>query len=440
MLSIDGTFESLIVSYTAVSMALSLAWIAALGIAASRDKRVIGFGATEYRRVVNSSLMLFAILALIAYLTKIELARGYFITALPVGLLALLITRWIWRRYLVSRRLRGELSARVVLVGSLSSVTHIYAELAGHPQAGYHVVGACVPGGARGEAEFPNQLQILGDVNSVLAVIEEAGCDTVIVTSSDALSPRMLRELSWSLEPGQHHLVMAPALTDIAGPRLHTRPVAGLPLVHVETPRYEGSERAIKRGFDVLAAAALIVVLSPLLVALAIGVRLTSDGPVLFRQLRIGLRGTPFNMLKFRSMVSDADAQLMGLLAAQGTENTPLFKIQDDPRITRLGAVLRRYSLDELPQLFNVLNGSMSLVGPRPQVPGEVELYDNAAKRRLYVKPGITGLWQTSGRSNLSWEESIRLDLYYVENWSLIGDLIILGKTLRAVVGRDGAY
>jgi exopolysaccharide biosynthesis polyprenyl glycosylphosphotransferase len=232
---------------------------------------------------------------------------------------------------------------------------------------------------------------------------------------------------------------MAPSLTDIAGPRIHARPVAGLPLIHVETPRYQGADRFLKRAFDLVVSAGLLMVLSLPLLVVALLIVSTSPGGVFFAHERIGKRGRPFKMLKFRSMVADADAGLASLLRAQGTDDRPLFKVVDDPRVTKVGSFLRRYSIDEIPQLMNVLRGEMSLVGPRPQVAREVALYDNAATRRLFVKPGMTGLWQVSGRSNLSWDESVRLDLYYVENWSLTADLSIMARTVRAVFAKDGA-
>jgi exopolysaccharide biosynthesis polyprenyl glycosylphosphotransferase len=243
-----------------------------------------------------------------------------------------------------------------------------------------------------------------------------------------------VKQISWALEPGRQHLVLAPSITDIAGPRLHTRPVAGLPLVHVETPKFSRGQRFAKRSFDIVAATLLIFLASPVLLAVATGVKATSPGPLLFRQERIGLRGIPFQMLKFRSMRVGADAELKALLDAQGTSERPLFKVKDDPRITSIGRFIRKYSLDELPQLFNVLGGSMSLVGPRPQVAAEVALYTDAARRRLLARPGITGLWQVSGRSSLDWDQTVRLDLYYVENWSLLGDIAILAKTVKTVV------
>jgi exopolysaccharide biosynthesis polyprenyl glycosylphosphotransferase len=253
------------------------------------------------------------------------------------------------------------------------------------------------------------------------------------------MHPKDLRRLGWELAARDIGMILAPALTDVAGPRIHTQPVAGLPLIHVSTPKLMGGKKVAKRSFDLIAAGVLTAILSPVFLLLALMVKLTDGGPIFYRQERIGLRGTTFKMLKFRSMRVDADAQLHELLAAQGAGDTPLFKVENDPRITPLGRILRKYSLDELPQLLNVLGGSMSLVGPRPQREGEVALYDDAAHRRLYVSPGMSGLWQVSGRSNLTWEESIRLDLYYVENWSLMVDVIILFKTFKAVFASTGA-
>jgi exopolysaccharide biosynthesis polyprenyl glycosylphosphotransferase len=209
--------------------------------------------------------------------------------------------------------------------------------------------------------------------------------------------------------------------------------------MHVETPRYEGAKLVAKRAFDLVVAGLLVVLLSPALIAIALAVRVDSQGPVLFKQERIGLNGRPFRMLKFRSMVPDAEARLAAL-RGESEGNGVLFKMKRDPRITRVGRVLRRYSLDELPQLFNVLGGSMSLIGPRPSLERELTQYEEHTHRRFLVKPGITGLWQVSGRSNLTWEESVRLDLYYVENWSMTGDLTILWRTAKAVIARDGAY
>nr|WP_308159193.1 sugar transferase [Curtobacterium sp. ISL-83] len=427
-------------SYFGISIVVIIVWMSALALYDTRGDRVIGVGSTEYRLVADSSIRVFGALAIAAFLLHVDLARGYVLIAFPIGILVLLLSRWMWRQWLVAQRKHGAYSAKVLLVGSTASVVHIARELGRLPEAGYRVVGATVADGTRGLLTGTSLLSHggFGDVAAALAV---TGADTVVITSSDDLPPERVRELSWSLEPGRQHLVVAPSLTDIGGPRIHTRPVQGLPLIHVETPTYSGRKLYSKRAFDLVSSALLIVLTSPVLVVLALSVKLTSVGPVFFRQERVGLNGKTFHMVKFRSMVTDAEERLQELgQLDRAAGNDVLFKMKDDPRVTRVGATMRRFSLDELPQLFNVLLGEMSLVGPRPPLAREVERYDQHVHRRFLVKPGMTGLWQVSGRSDLSWEDSVRLDLFYVENWSIIGDLLILWKTFRAVMSPTGAY
>ncbi|MBO9577927.1 MAG: sugar transferase [Microbacteriaceae bacterium] len=430
------------VSYTIITVGLILAWMAMLAVFKTRDARIVGVGATEYRLVVQATMWLFGLGAIVLFLTKTDIARAYILIALPLGLLFLLVSRWLWRHWLSARRRRGEASYRVVLVGSRVSIAAIARDLARVPVAGYHVVAAVVPGVVSGTTTLADRpIPLSGDIEAIQDVMRAHEADTLVIASSDELSPERIRRMSWDLEPGRQHLVMAPSLTDIGGPRIHTRPVAGLPLMHVETPAFEGAQLFLKRIFDLLGSGALIALLSPLLLVIALIVGLSSPGPVLFRQERVGRQGRPFHMLKFRSMVVDAEQQLEGLLDRQrDAGNAVLFKMQHDPRVTPIGRFIRRYSIDELPQLFNVFGGQMSLVGPRPPLPREVAAYDDHVHRKFLVKPGITGLWQVGGRSQLSWEESVRLDLYYVENWSITGDIVILWRTLKAVVGRDGAY
>ncbi|MGP6176011.1 sugar transferase [Microbacterium sp. A196] len=422
-------------SYWTFSAGLIVVWMWALSLVDSRSHRVFGTGTTEYVRVARASFSVFGCIAIVAFLTKVDVARGYLLISLPTGIITLVFVRWLWRQWLVSNRRAGTHSAQVILVGSERSVLSIAAELHRTPAAGYKVVGACTATGTvaaavQGVIDFP----VLGRIDSVSQALETTGADTVIVTSSGDLPPNGVKELSWALEAGKQHLVLAPSITDIAGPRIHTRPVSGLPLIHVETPRFSSGQRFSKRLTDILGSLALIVLASPALAAVAIAVKTTSTGPLLFKQERIGLGGEAFKMLKFRSMRVGADSELEGLLTSQGTIEQPLFKVKNDPRITPVGRFIRKYSLDELPQLFNVLSGTMSLVGPRPQIAAEVALYTDAARRRLLARPGITGLWQVSGRSALNWDQAVRLDLYYVENWSFIGDLGILLKTVKAVL------
>ena len=430
------------ISYSLISLGIAAIWLLSLQIYGTRTDRVIGIGSTEYKRIFDATLRVFFFVAVIAFLFKIDLARGYILISLPLGLAALFVERWIWRQWLHLQRAYGDYSSRVILVGSRESVAHIGAELRRVTAAGYSVIGAIVPGETIAvDLPVGAPLPIVGHVDDVVEAMNVTDADTVVITGGDDLSPERVRRISWSLEPGQRHLVMAPSLTDVGGPRIHTRPVAGLPLMHVETPRYEGAQLVTKRVFDIAVSGLMLVLLSPVLLGVALAIKVTSPGPILFKQKRIGLDGELFTMLKFRSMVVDAEVRLAALEQEQrDAGNTVLFKLKHDPRITPIGSLLRRFSLDELPQLLNVFVGDMSLVGPRPSLERELTQYQEHTHRRFLVSPGITGLWQISGRSNLTWEESVRLDLYYVENWSITSDLQILWRTARAVFAKEGAY
>jgi len=408
-----------------------------LDIFATRDHKVIGSGTLEYKRVADATVRLFGLFAIIAFLLKLELARGYFLTVLPLGLAVLLFSRWQWRQWLRRQQLKGRYLSRSLLLGERQKSAHVAATIDRTAGSGMMLVAALVNQGHIGSAPV-NEVPVVGDYSDLLKAVDQYNIDNVILTGADEINPADMRRVGWELEARSVELIVAPALTDVAGPRIHARPVAGLPLIHVSYPAFEGVKRLSKRLFDILGSAALIICASPVLVGVAIAVKRSSPGNILYQQQRIGRSGSSFGMYKFRSMTKDADDQLESLLDAQGKSDTPLFKVTNDPRITPVGQILRRYSLDELPQLFNVLVGDMSLVGPRPQRAAEVALYDDAAHRRLIMKPGMSGLWQVSGRSKLSWDDSIRLDLYYVENWSLTTDITILWRTVRAVVAPDG--
>jgi exopolysaccharide biosynthesis polyprenyl glycosylphosphotransferase len=306
------------------------------------------------------------------------------------------------------------------------------------PQAGLDVVAVCVTPADRDSVGETVDLPVAG-LQDVLATAALCGADTVAVTSASETAAEYLRTLSWQLEGTGLELLVAPGLVEVAGPRLHIRPFDGLPLLSVEQPRFEGWRRVVKGAVDRSAALVALVLLAPVFLGIALAVGLTSPGPVLFRQERIGVNGRRFTMFKFRSMVVDADERLAALQNANQSDGL-LFKMRTDPRVTTVGRWLRRLSLDELPHLLNILNGSMALVGPRPPLPVEVARYDSSVSRRLLVKPGLTGLWQVSGRSDLSWDESVRLDLRYVENWTLAMDVQIIWKTFAAVLGSRGAY
>ncbi len=429
------------IPYVLVGLALITAWALMLGWNRCYDDRILGYGADEYRRVVGASLKLAGGVAIAAYLAEVQVSRGFLGIAFLTGTTLLPTGRYLARRGLHRARSREQgWSRRVLVVGDASHVIELAHQLRREWYAGYQVVGACIPDALI--APVPQHLDgvpVVGSFRNILDAAAAVAADTVAVTGSAELTARRLRRLGWQMEGTGIDLVLAPALTDVAGPRIHTRPIAGLPLIHVESPEFSGGRKAVKGFVDRTFALFSLLLLAPLFALLAIAIRIDSKGPVFFRQRRVGLGGREFNVYKFRSMVSDADGMLATISEFNETDGL-MFKMRRDPRVTPVGRLLRKWSLDELPQLINVLTGDMSLVGPRPPLPTEVAWYDQDVARRLLVKPGMTGLWQVSGRSELSWEDGIRLDLYYVENWSLAADLTIMWKTVGAVIRSRGAY
>jgi exopolysaccharide biosynthesis polyprenyl glycosylphosphotransferase len=375
--------------------------------------------------------------AILAYATKTELARGYVVVALP-SLTALdLLGRFTLRKRLHKLRQLGSCMRKVVVVGHADVVADLAAMLRRETYHGLWVVAACVAGPAR-RAEI-DAFPVIGGLDNVADVVQRYDADTVAVLPCPEMSGVQLRDLAWELEKTGTDLCVAPALLDVAGPRTTIRPVAGLPLLHMDHPEFSGLRRIIKAVFDRAAAGTALLLLAPLFLAITVIIRLSDGGPALFRQIRVGRDGRAFTVFKFRTMVPDAEERKSHLVALNESDGV-LFKMRRDPRITAVGGWLRRWSLDELPQLINVLIGDMSLVGPRPALPQEAALYGDHVRRRLAVSPGITGLWQVNGRSDLTWDESVRLDLRYVENWSFMLDLQILWKTFSAVFGGSGAY
>ena len=433
------------VTYTEVSAVIALGWMMALIINGTRSTRIIGSGVEEYRRVWWATISTFGCVAIVSMVFKLELARGYLMVALPLGVLGLLASRSVARQIVIRlRKQHGLCVTRLLVVGSPQAVRDLTLGFSREPRSGYKVVGACIPGQHSRDAIAVlgcGTVPVLGNEESVARAVVASGSHAVAVAATEQFHGTGLRELSWELENLDVGLLVAPGVVDVAGPRLHMRPVAGLPLIHVEKPQYHGAKRFQKRAFDIAFSASALLVGIPLLLLIALAVKLTSRGPVFYRQERIGLDGEPFEMIKFRTMVVGADTMaedLAGLNLAASPRDP--FKFINDPRVTKVGGFLRKYSLDELPQFINVFTGQMSVVGPRPQVQSEVDSYDDHTMRRLLVKPGITGLWQVSGRSDLSWEDSVRLDMFYVENWSLMADLVIAVKTARVVFTHAGSY
>ena len=426
--------------YLSLTCGLPVAWWMSVLLIGGYDTRFIGLGSDEFRRILGAAVNLTAGVAVVSYAAKLDLARGYLAIALPSATVMDLTARYLLRKRLHRRRVRGWCVRRVVAVGHAAEVARLVTVLRRDTYHGLAVVAAClVDAREDGRPDGAAGVPVAGGLCDVAAVVRRFGADTVAVLACPEMDGGRLRELAWELEKTGTDLFVAPTLLDVAGPRTTIRPVAGLPLLHVDHPELAGTRQAVKSVFDKTCAAVALLVLAPLFAVIAISIRLADHGPVLFRQTRIGKNGQGFTVYKFRTMVPDAE-QRKSDLATFNEATGVLFKIRRDPRVTRPGACLRRWSLDELPQLINVLIGDMSLVGPRPALPAEVAGYSGHMRRRLVVKPGMTGLWQVSGRSDVSWEEAERLDVHYVENWSLALDLQVLWKTGSAVIRGSGAY
>lgn len=422
--------------YLLVTLTAPVIWVLSCASVRAYEHRFLGTGSEEFERVFNAGMRLLAVTAVLSLAFRLEPARLFVLIALPSTMAITLLMRYAARQQLQRQRAQGACLHKVIVVGRERSCAELIRQLARESQAGFSVVGACIDRTQSGQVEG---VPVVGTSASIVAALRDTGADTVAVGAWSDLSQADLRRLSWQLEGSGVDLVVAPSLTDVAGPRIHIRPVSGLPLLHIEEPEFGGIRRFAKTTTDRTAAVTGLLITLPVLLALAIVVRLTSAGPAFFRQERVGTDGEHFTMYKLRTMYIDAEQRLSELRSRNENDGV-LFKMRDDPRVTPVGSWLRRFSLDELPQLLNVVRGDMSLVGPRPPLRSEVSQYQNDDRRRLLVKPGLTGLWQVSGRSELSWDESVRLDLHYVENWSLALDAHILWRTAFAVLGRRGAY
>jgi exopolysaccharide biosynthesis polyprenyl glycosylphosphotransferase len=425
-------------SYLGIGLGIAVGWTVALQYSGGYEIRHIATGPEEFKRVLRASAMTLSVLAVACYATKTPVARGYVIGVIPLGAVLIILDRALMRRFVNRRRRRGEWVYRILAVGTADSVAHLLDTTSRAPGAGLRVVGACVEDGVVGSEMAPG-VPIVGGVLEAARHAAAMAADVIAVTGN-GLGPRAIRELGWELEGTNRGLVLAPALTEIAGSRVHVSPVEGLPFVWLEQPQLGRLPRVVKRALDLVGGSLILVLVSPLLILTALAIKLTSRGPVFFRQHRLGINGVEFSILKFRSMYSDAESRRAEILELNEQDGGGvLFKIKRDPRVTPVGRWIRKFSIDELPQLVHVVSGTMAMVGPRPLAAID-STYTGSARRRLLVRPGLTGLWQISGRSELSWDDAVRLDLYYVENWSLGLDLSILFRTIFAVLGRKGAY
>ncbi|MDP9824855.1 sugar transferase [Kineosporia succinea] len=421
-----------------VPIVLPLIWIGIAGMDRVYERRFLGAGTEEFQRVLRSGVVLFAAIAVTSFLSKAYVSRSVVVFAVPVTVLGALAVRKVLRIRLHHARAAGIGLERTIVLGDAEGALELVHLLRHNTHRGMVPVGICLATSPVTPSDMDG-VPVMGGPADVLEAVEATQAHVVAVVSHPDLWGHPLRELAWALEDLDVELIVSPGIVEVAGPRLSIRPLAGLSLLHLEQPTADGGDLLLKAAFDRILGSAILLVLAPLLAAIAIAVRVTSPGPALFRQTRVGVGGREFSIYKFRSMVTDAEHRLDDL-TTHDEGNGVLFKMRTDPRVTPLGARLRRYSLDELPQLINVARGDMSLVGPRPPLPREVAGYSDDAVRRLRVRPGMTGLWQVSGRSDLSWEQSLLLDLRYVDNWSMTLDLSILWRTVRAVVKGNGAY
>lgn len=422
-----------------IGLALIVLTAAALGLTRAWDSAVLGQGSAELNRLSRAFVALAAVVGLLGFALRLPPIRPYIFGVIPAAYVLAVGGRLIMRKVLHRRRRNGACLHEVLAVGTEEAVAKLIERTRRAVHHGWVVTGACTPTGVGSDGgDNILDVPVAGDLDSVAQIAGNGRFRVVSVAQAPGWTSQRLHHLAWELEGTGIELVVDPGLTEIAGPRLHIAAVDGQPLLRLTEPRFTGLPRLIKTVSDRLGAGLVLLVIAPVMIALAIAVR-SDGGPAFYRQTRVGRSGEPFSMIKFRSMVMDAD-QRRSDLAERNQGAGPLFKLRDDPRVTRVGRFLRKYSLDELPQLFNVLSGTMSLVGPRPPLPEEVAQYARDAERKLLVKPGLTGLWQVSGRSDLSWEESVRLDLRYVENWTLALDILIIWKTIGAVLGRKGAY
>jgi exopolysaccharide biosynthesis polyprenyl glycosylphosphotransferase len=414
--------------------------LGALAVSRSWAPAVLGQGAEEFRRLGRSLFTATVVLALGGIALTSRNIKLWIFVAIPAIALVTMTERYLLRLWLHKQRKEGQCLRPVLAAGSPATVRDLITRTRKLPHLGWRVEAVCTPDGRGGlDGDQLDGVPVVGRLADVSSHVHCDGYRVVAVTPDPHWSPDRLQRLAWNLEGSDAEMVVAPVLMEVAGPRLHVDAVLGIPLLRVSMPTFTGGRRAIKGVVDRMGAAILLMLFAPLMVLVGLIVLVDSRGGAFYRQRRVGKDGREFTILKFRTMVAGADGARAGL-ADRNEGAGLLFKLRRDPRVTRVGAVLRRYSLDELPQLFNVLTGSMSLVGPRPPLPTESAAYGPDIRRRLLVKPGLTGLWQISGRSDLSWEEAVRLDLRYVEDWSLALDTVILWKTLRAVLYGQGAY
>jgi exopolysaccharide biosynthesis polyprenyl glycosylphosphotransferase len=430
-------------SFLDTSITLFAGWMIALAVFRTRDPKVLDSGTSQYQAVARATFTLFAWLAIVALLFKWHPSRGFIAMSFTLGLGLLFLERRAWRTWVLRQRRKGRGLAKVLVIGGVRSAKTMTLRFSADSGSGFRVVGVWVPDRVAAPDERfhveETAVPVMGTESDLGQALAVDSVDTVVVTDTEHLGHDGMRELAWALEDRDVNLLVAPNVVDVAGPRVHLEAHGNMPLIYLSGPSYSRARTLRRAAFDRTFAFLVLLASSPVLLLAVLAIRLTGRGPIFYRSERIGTHGVPFQMLKLRTMVHGAD-QMLEELEHHNDASGPLFKVRDDPRVTRVGRILRRYSIDELPQFVNVLRGDMSVVGPRPPLRAEVDAYSDHMRRRLLVKQGVTGLWQVSGRSDLSWEDSIRLDLDYVENWTMLRDLQIIVRTARAVLASHGAY
>jgi len=389
----------------------------------------------ELGRILHAVAAGAVCMALVGVFLGTQLSRVWLVVTFFFALLTMLVGRAFVRRTFKRARARGQLKRRVVVIGANAEALAIAQMLNTNAELGYDVLGVLERTATDGVV---SPVPVLGDWSDALDIVQSVDVSGVIIATSAvdiAVANRLAREL---MELG-YHVELTSGLVDISADRLIARPLGRRPVMYVEPVRLSGWRAAAKRGFDIVVSAASLLVIAPVIAVAAIAIKLDSRGPVFFMQARVGRNGKLFRVRKLRTMIADAE-QMLEVLKDRNEADGALFKMQDDPRITRVGAFLRKWSIDELPQLWNVLLGEMSIVGPRPAIPSEMSSWSDGLENRLRVKPGITGMWQVNGRSSSSFDDYVRHDLYYVDNWSLLTDVAIVIKTIPVVLLRRGAY
>ena len=429
-------------TFVDLSLLISAIWVLALGLERLYDVDRVFWGTGEYKRVARALSLGVVVFIVATYALKLPgLSRAWTLLAWGFAILFVVIGRAVVRMAVVSARRHGLLLRPTLIAGFNQESADIIRALRANRSSGMVPLG-CL---ASEHADYPLHdycsdldMPCLGDVESIGKVLDRNNIDTVVI-SSTAYDRDVLARLIDSLRDRDVDIQMSSGLLDVITSRVQIREVSGIPLITLRAVSFSADKRFVKRTFDLLVGAVGLVVGIPLWALIALAIKLDSRGPVFYRQLRVGRGGSVFGMYKFRSMGDGAETHL-GELRERNEATGPLFKMHDDPRVTRVGRFLRRLSLDEFPQLLNVMRGEMSLVGPRPPLPGEVDTYTDYHRRRLEVLPGMTGLWQVSGRSALTFDDMVRLDLLYIENWSVGFDMALIARTVPAVFAREGAY